>query len=647
MNMRSFIRKRIQPHLDLVIFSYIVIFGISVTMMSAFLGIGQYGMGIGALLASAVYGIYRYSDLVSLNKEDISSFSIQHYKISTIMFFILVSAAIILNRRQYQYRPPVFFILIAIAWSTIVIDISTIHNQRWLVYATLIKISFISIIFRATRYYEMATIPGNDTQFHLDLAMLIYRGGSLPVGETISHPKYIFTSLWHIALASIRHVLLTSIWDTLFLAVVVPFVLITVFGSYALSKAINGSVSHGLGAAFLISFTDFFILRGVSAISTSSYVIPFTIILLIVFYRYHDWRGTILATGIITAILLTHQLSAFASMIIVCSIIVGVGVHHRWFSINQKPISRVASGSVFLLIGIGTISWWMVIPSGEISFFQGMVLRVSGKIASLLTTSGSSSGYGVSLSQYSLISNLLYTFGSDLLFALALLGVLLIGHHTNQSPRQLYLYTPTVVLFIFIYPLTMLGLDDVLLPHRILVFLQLCFVIFAAVGIVHALRQASSSTLQTAVIGIVLFILVFSMITTPYTNRNSPVYLEDREPRVDLKDSEVSAVLWLLETDNSSDVYIDSHMRRRQILTLTNIHRIDDSDNMYHTYQLNESPETGTYIVRSYFDKLDDVAPTGTFGEQTTRIDGSSITKQYKTGNKKYDNGKVTIYIKS
>jgi len=108
MNMRSFIRKRIQPHLDLVIFSYIVIFGISVTMMSAFLGIGQYGMGIGALLASAVYGIYRYSDLVSLNKEDISSFSIQHYKISTIMFFILVSAAIILNRRQYQYRPPVF-----------------------------------------------------------------------------------------------------------------------------------------------------------------------------------------------------------------------------------------------------------------------------------------------------------------------------------------------------------------------------------------------------------------------------------------------------------------------------------------------------------------------------------------------------------
>lgn len=105
---------------------------------------------------------------------------------------------------------------------------------------TLLKICAITLLYRATRYYEMATLPGNDTQFHLDFALMIVELGRLPRMSETTHPKYIFTSLWHTGIAIVENVANVGITNLPFAGAAVPFVFITVIGAFVLVRILDG-----------------------------------------------------------------------------------------------------------------------------------------------------------------------------------------------------------------------------------------------------------------------------------------------------------------------------------------------------------------------------------------------------------------------
>lgn len=331
-------------------------------------------------------------------------------------------------------------------------------------------------------------------------------------------------------------------------------------------------------------------------------------------------------------------------MVVLCSVIGAIKIHRR-FDYTRPSIGYVASPRFLAIVGFLMIAWWMTIPTGnDSSFIDGIMGRLVRGILGLLAlgSGGGSGGYGDSLAQYSALSNLLYNFGSDLLFTLAVLGILLIAHRSNQSARHLYLFAPAFVIFVLIYPMTQLGFEHVLFPYSILAFFQLFMVIFAGLALLHSLRQTSNPAGIVAVVAVVC-ILCFAMITTPYINRNSPVYLEDREPRPDLKDSEVAALVWVLEYNQETVVSRDPHLRGRNIMTLANIHDIEDR-NVYEEYPTEEPPDEGTYIIRSYFTDLEEVPPTGMFGHNAERVKGADVTEQYREGDNVYDDNTVEIY---
>lgn len=552
--------------LDLVVLLGSALIGVVVALLSVLLHIGQYGFALAFLVGSGLYTGARYRggasalssvpDWTTLRRE-----GWLFYLSQTLYVVFLLGAVVSYFWTPYE-RPPIHFVFVTLAYGTVLFDVLSVDTSKpRLVALVLAKIILVSLVFRYARFFVMATMPGFDTHAHLELATYIAQHGGFPKNGG----KYVFAPVWHFVVAGAQLLGFEGPWSV-FAGIVVPYAVLTAVGCYLLGTELMDRRA-GLLAAIVVSVSDQFLLRGLTNITPSSVVVVLSIFIFVALLRGEE-RPPYVVYPLVVAAFFTHQLSSFVILVLLWAIWFGQVVYDHL--LDGGPPDPTGGFSlrfrdVLLLVPPMLIQWSITPSGGRESFLTSMLERLVRNIVHF--GGGGGGGYAATLSQYGPISNILYTGGYSILMALGIFGALLWLHPTRRTRGRFAAVTAAFSLFTIIYPMTFAGLGHLLLPHRILVFFELFLVLFGVAACRYLYRRASSNP-QLVGVNLVVILLVFFMVTTPFVNRNNPVYDEERVGRLGLTDAEVDAMVTAADRAGPDQaVYLDSLIYKRAIRT--------------------------------------------------------------------------------
>lgn len=646
-------------YLDLVALAGCTAIGIGITGLSVIAGIAQYGMGSAFLLACLTYvglrrrlplppseshlhrprsrtALHRWFSRVPMKL----SIGLGWVLISTVVFLIALFGAIYTGLAHPYDRPPIHFALITAAYTTVIVD-ALAARHRSAILVGLCKLVLVSIAFRAIRFLSFATIPGIDVHFHVRLAGRIASSGYIPSYEAVGS-KYVATPIWHLLVATTEVIFDVSTEYAVFGAIVVVFTVGTILLAFAITRQITGSAEPALLTALFIAISDMFIVRGVTSITPSSLVIIYTFLILLlalVHLRKYQHLAVFLTFA---AAFLTHQLSAFA-LLIVLIMLIGIAKLYRLGStVYAGHRSLYAPHALFAITALVFI--WMLIPSGDLSFFDRMIQRLVRTGIRIVTASGGNdgSGYASAFGSHSFLSNILYSLGYSLLLYIGVVGALIWVHPTNQSRTQVTYAATAFVFFSLIYPMTYIGLDLLLIPHRLIVFLEIFLAVFASVA-VWTVYQAIDSRLSHIALVVVICLLIAAMLTTPYVNRGNPVYGEERVERTELTHAEVDGLLWAVKYGDQvyTDPSVYSSILRDQTTDTT---MFESSTTESYPPDLSFETDSITAIRTAMIDQP--IEYSGTFGTEARTISGRDVQDEQRDSHRVYDNGAVINYAR-
>lgn len=639
-----------------ILICFIFLFGgFSIIYLSYFSGIGQYGMGF-AFFFGAV--IYLYLKKFRINfiefKEGLYSYRKRKLLILNILFFTCISLSNIILYNSLYFRPAAYFVLITIGFSTIFIEIFLIKGSyfNWLI---ICKILLLSLMFRASRFFTFPIIPGYDTQFHISVAKYIINTGYVP-GYDIAL-KYTSTPLWHIFEAQSGIILSTNFQTLLFYTVAAPFIIILSLFLFILVKETYHE-KVGLISVILLNVANMIFVRGVTSIYTCSLVHCFFIIMLYSLIKEKKEPFPFITLVVIYAMILTHQLTTFFVFLIFIGLLLG-RYFFALYNVNPLKYSTVKNGATnislntILLFFVSLITQWSFtgLSGDNLSFFDKVTYRLVHTLTRMYIEYTSQSdilatSYGNYFSQYSVLSNLLYSAGNSILMAFAVIGLLLIISNKNKFTVSFSYICATAILFTFIYIFTYIGLDQVFIPHRVLSFYELFLVIFASYSIYVIYTALNKAKWQQIMFILVFTSFIFLMLTTPFINRNDPLYCSDRDYRTELTLSELSAIGWSSTFQNNEVLYVDPLINRLQV---SNVEILNVSDANLQSFQYNQNTENpnSNILLRNYFLDNQNFILCSTFGISEEYSFNKYVDSVINYDNLIYSVDSVRIYKKT
>ena len=569
-----------------------VLLGIGTIVLSYHLSLGQSQIGVAFILAGILSVVVHYTSEIS--QPNRLSFS----TIQAVLALSTIGTVLISFFTGFD-RPVWYFVTLSLSFVSIYSGSLFCKMNRFRSSILVAEVVVLTILYRTHRYYQLPTVPGNDTNFHLYLTDLLQTGEftSLAGKYTIAHG-------FHTLINMMTEVTGVNLKTSLYFAVVIPFIIITVGGIYTITSNLVDRHAGVISAVFA-GVGDMFVVRGLTSITPSS--------LSIIYFM-----------GVIY-IFTTRDSSPWTRFSIICLIFASIFSHHHatligvliitgFYIINYSASMLVGwdekiPADIFLIFTIilVTVADWMIELGGGGSLLAKATLRVQRAITGI---GNPSTGYAAMLDSYSVVSNWLYQPGYAIFLFLGISTAILWLHPSYASPRRLIIVTGTAVMGILIYPLTILGLDKFLLPHRILIFL----VIFLSVLAASAVQAISRRQRGQVISLLVIFLVVFFSLTTPYTIRNDPIYNEERVYRTGLTDSELAAMLHTMKYTSSSP-YVDGQVVTRAV----NFHATQNGVNRGIRSVPTSSdiiPSGSVLITRAH---VQDTAAGGTFGSINQR----------------------------
>jgi hypothetical protein len=648
---------KVVNNLDIISLLFILTGGIVVLYLSFSAGIGQYGMGLAFLAGAFVYLHIRKSShrIKSLDIDLGNSKGENTHKtlliLSNTIFFLCFSASIYILHQAIYIRPPIYFILVTVAYLSIFIEIFyiNINKEGPACYLNILKTILLSLSFRAGRYFSFATIPGTDTQFHLRLANLISELGHIPGYETVPS-QYVYTPLWHVLVSSTGILLDADSSKTLFLSIALPFVIITSLFSFLIVKKIAANVQIGLIALLFVNIADMLFIRGLTNINTGSLV--HCLFFFILFCLIQEKNNTIFSAFILLSIfsmVLTHQLSTFCVLIIFFSLLVSKHVYNFLLSrfelkdneVKKLPLNITTTLFTFFLVVL--VFYWSTMGEAGHTFFSGMVGRLKGSLLRMFTEYTSACSYTNVFATFDIWSNLLYNLGYSILLGLAVVGLLLWLNRKYISLTRFAYIIAVVSLFAVIYLGTYIGLGHMFIPHRFLAFLEVFLVICAAYS-VYVIYRSYTQPRGRIFVCFVVAALIFFMVTTPYINRNDTIYCNEREYREDYTSSEVASAVWAVSHTSNEIIYKDSLFCMYKIPTVADI-SLSGKDVRKYPSGITTGNKRGLVIVRPYFERMGGtIFYSGTFGKMRAHNSSQflgTVTKNYDLA---FSSGGTRVY---
>lgn len=466
-----------------------------------------------------------------------------YFHITSILFFIgTIIAFIILLNNQYDRIPAIFFLLLALNISFILINI-LIAKKSFEQKIIIIQILFISFILRCSRHivYPEGT-PCRDGVYHiLTIAGDICLTGYIPSGWTYSY--YPITHIYHAigTLITNLNIWISAIWIG---------IIITTLG--ALIVFIIGKKFYGYTIAFiaatLYAVYPFLIEIG-SLVQPMSYTTVLIISLIFLIFQYINHENPFLFLLIsiqFVALVLSHHYSAVQFLLflfptVFLALICQIKHKSIFFTKNLKIQTNNRIVPITIIFSFFILFYWIYV-----SHTFNWALRIfdffrenlgSGKV---IFTEVASSG-----------SNLWVTYlneiGFSLLIIFIIFGILVKFESTivnfNFTIFSQILISITLVMYIGFSYIFCNVLE--FLPWRTFIFLGLLSVFFAGVGIIVLLNIKSMIYLTI----IICFIMTFFMITStiamadesPFQFTLSPPINSDIRPTV--SSTKVSEIL--------------------------------------------------------------------------------------------------------
>jgi len=640
----------VDNNLDMIFSLIVLAIGFAILYLSFSAGIGQYGMGLAFLLGPITYYFVKKKDdfeIVRGNhgvyKPDLTLFLITN----SIYFFIFALSVIILQGSLYV-RPPVYFIIVAIAFLSIFVEIFNGRNEGFQGYFIIAKIMLLSLSFRGGRFYSYPTIPGVDTHFHLQFTKSIIMGGDIYGYENAT--QYLYTPLWHIFEAMSAIIINLNLADSLVFSIITTFVVILSLFVFLISRDLF-NVQIGLIALIFVNIADMLFVRGVTNINTSSFVHIFLIMTLFCLIQQKNRAIYSFFTLVfMLCSILTHQLSTFAFFVIIFALLIGKHVYLLILNNSHKNRQlNINNNMVFLFLISMSFYWTRMGPAtGGNTFFSQMVSRLDNTLIRIFNeyaNQGQTSTiiYGEVFSQFDMLSNILYNLGYSILVGLAVVGMLILLNRNYRSEISFSYICAAITLFAIIYPGTYIGLGHVFIPHRFISHLELFLIIFAAFS-VYTIYTSSSNKCSKLGITVVTMFLIFFMITTPFINRNDAIYCTEREYRTEYTYSELKAIEWGTTQVIDGMFIVDPLIKVRPLSTVENLNIIEFKIQEY-PKNLDTKGISDKILVRQYVRDNPNLTISGTFGNLKL-IDLSYFLEDLsEKGDHIYSIGSASVYM--
>jgi hypothetical protein len=359
-----------------------IILGILIAILSFFGVINQLLIGLTILCVSSIYVLIRPKIRSSREIAPIS-ISPRILSVLNIVFWSLLSVALLIWYFNLYYRPTSYFIIISILSAIIALEIFSSDDSRRL-WRIFVKIVILSLVIRGGIYYNYPSIMGYDAYFHTKIADIIMLTGSVPPFEISD--KYVYAPIVHTLIASMGLLCQIPVKCAVFLSIGVGSVISTLF-LYIIGKNIAGP-QIGLLAALLANLTNDLIVRGITNITADSLVVCYLLVILYLVFAdivHINIRDSLLIFFSLLLVI-THQLSTFVVFLILLILISSQAILSYIYDVHfQKSRSTI----YLALFGIAIVAYWICIefPGGS-TFFDSVlgpfvdVIRAGGEYGS-------------------------------------------------------------------------------------------------------------------------------------------------------------------------------------------------------------------------------------------------------------------------
>lgn len=448
---------------------------------------------------------------------------------SIIFFLIFILSVCLLRGDSLPYhRPPTYFILVAAAGAIISGQIICFDDKKY-INLILFEIFLLALNVRCSAYYLFPGVIGTDSWYHIGFIQELINNGYIP--NDLTYASYLKIPFMHVEVAILDIITSLGLKNSFFM-ISVYTVFSTIF-IYIICLIIF-DFKIGLLSALILNLSDQYITWGLS-ITPMSLGLFFYILFIYFIFNYSRVIDTkkstwiILILLIIFAVILTHTIATFVSLVLFLSFL---GIYKllyfskRWFNIQFFKI--YINTNIVLLFITAVIFYWMYIFGDSSHHFFDSVIFVLKK--ALISSEVGNVEIITQVSKLDILSVVLNKVGYSILVFLAFIGCFILVSLSKSDTKGLYLVFFCSILFAFIYIPSLVG-SNALLPHRWFPFLYSMLSILSAITIRfftsfkkdHHYQFAGRFLFMTSLI----FLLIFFMITNSLTNSDSSIYPRD------------------------------------------------------------------------------------------------------------------------
>ena len=458
-----------------------------------------------------------------------------------IIFIVSITWSIWLLWTSLYHRPLIYFILVAIACGSIVWEILCSEGKQtaWLI---LLKIIIVGITVRAGMYYEFPGIYGSDPWAHNAIVQSIFNSGYIPA-EIIFRPNsYLSLPIFHIEATAVQLVTSLTTYDSIFASIGFIEVALTAILIFLIGQRIV-NLKTGLLAALVICISGSHITRGVSIIPMT---LGFCYFLVVLYLILREYKAPVLTKVlfIIFSILLilTHTIASVIMLVSLIAIYAGMHIYNHLMTVDAPKINqyKVPIGyTSIIFFAVFMLAYWIYnyyMPG--LSFFEQLVYTFVSAMSTDTTLAGATAATPINISIFEFT---LTKLGYSMLLGGGIIGACTWLSMKGRNEHKIALIGVTVLLMIFIYSFSSLGLRSIL-PARWYVFLYAPLSIIFAQGLVSVARIIRNSRAAVFTVVLIIAVLSFVMLTFTPANSEGELYAEKIGHRQALTESEFVAL---------------------------------------------------------------------------------------------------------
>jgi hypothetical protein len=535
-NLKNF-RLFVVKNLDMLIAILTILVGIVIVAASEYFHLNRSYLGFVAIIAAVIYIFLKKIEDKNLNLKPLKN---QHLTYLTFMGFSIfyITSIIILQLTLYN-RPLIYFILIAISSTIVLIQILNFKENKLLDILVLAEIFLLAINLHASVFFEFAGIYGFDPNFHYYLTENIVSYGHLPPNvDYSSFPGiHIFTGFVYILTG-------LSLKISLFLLSIVE-VLSSIFVYLIGRKLFNYRIA--LLATLVLNLTNYDILWGYW-ITPLTFAIALCSIILYLLFKMENNKNKMVLTSLMIIVMLvlvlTDTVSTFILFIILLSILAANWVYTRLYkekTLHSKGL--IVSMGLIIFFSVLSVSYWSFAYYTPTDFFSLMAHSLENALVkshigevTLVSTAAQTIKYS---------SLVLMETGYCIFLGLMIIGLLKSLNHKFVNKYKFIFFVSLLPIFIVIYVISLGGID-VLLPERWFMYIYIIGSFFVSIGIISLYKKFYSRKIANLIVMSLIFSLSFMMITTPTgANTDSALYASETTQREGFYTSELDALNFL------------------------------------------------------------------------------------------------------